>query len=61
MEGYMYQCPQSFAFWQISRRCERTSRLLHCEGSEVLSTRWELPMETSNISYRRRKSAYMDY
>lgn len=61
MEGFMYQCPEGFAYWQISRRCERTSKILDCHGSQVLRTRWQIPIETTNISYRRRKSAYLEY
>lgn len=61
MEGALYQCPNEFAFWQISRRCERTSKLLNCNGSELRQTKWQIPIEKSNISYRRRKSAYLDY
>lgn len=61
IEGTMYQCPEGFAYWNISRKCERTEKILDCEGSEVLRTRWQIPIERSNISYRRRKSAYLEH
>ncbi|KAJ8922972.1 hypothetical protein NQ315_001518 [Exocentrus adspersus] len=61
LEGYMYQCPQEFAFWKISRRCERMSRLFTCRGGDIYRTRWEIPVETDNVSYRRRKSANIDF
>lgn len=60
MEGYVYQCPQGFAYWQVSRRCERTSKLLHCRGYDIFNTRWEIPIEMENISLRRRKSATLE-
>lgn len=57
LQGYMYQCPQGFVYWQISKQCERPSRLQHCSGFDVSDTRWEIPVETLNVSLRRRKSA----
>lgn len=56
MEGFIYQCPEGFAYWPVSRRCERTSKLLDCQSSKQFRTKWRIPIETTNISYRRRKS-----
>lgn len=53
MQGFMYQCPQGYAFWSTSRRCERISKLLQCKGIDVFNTRWEIPVETTNLSFKR--------
>ncbi|XP_066153459.1 uncharacterized protein [Euwallacea fornicatus] len=55
MEGFLYQCPEGFAYWQITRQCERTAKLLHCAGYKLERSKWQIPMETTNVSYRRRK------
>lgn len=53
----MYQCPEGFAYWPNSQRCERTSRLQQCQNVQVFENRWEIPVDLINVSYRRRKSA----
>ncbi|CAG9767165.1 unnamed protein product [Ceutorhynchus assimilis] len=55
MEGFLYRCPDGFAYWQISRQCERTSKLLHCDGYTLPRSKWEIPVESVDVSYRRRK------
>ncbi|XP_066258364.1 hornerin-like isoform X3 [Euwallacea similis] len=55
MEGFLYQCPEGFAYWQITRQCERTAKLLHCAGYKMERSKWQIPIETTNVSYRRRK------
>ena len=57
MEGYVYQCPEGYAYWSISKRCERTSRLLQCRGIDVFRSRWEIPIETVNVSLKRDTSS----
>lgn len=53
----MYQCPEGFAYWSISQRCERVSRLQQCQNVDPFESRWEVPVDLINVSYRRRKSA----
>lgn len=58
IEGYMYQCPEGFAYWPISQRCERLNRLEQCQNMiKSDDSRWEIPIDLINVSYRRRKSA----
>lgn len=54
VEGYMYQCPDGFAFWPVSQRCERSGKLQGCQG-DVFERRWEVPVELINVSYRKKK------
>lgn len=56
LEGYMFQCPEGFAYWSISKRCERINKLDQCRGAVLPESRWEVPVEMINISYRKRKT-----
>ncbi|GJQ71883.1 hypothetical protein Trydic_g2996, partial [Trypoxylus dichotomus] len=53
MNAYVYQCPQGYAYWSISKRCEKKSRLLQCQDIDSYSRRWEIPVEKINVSYKR--------
>ncbi|KAI9578336.1 hypothetical protein GQX74_014207 [Glossina fuscipes] len=53
VEGQIYRCPKGFAYWTISRRCERIHKLSNCP-----TTRYEInnsiPVEWINIGSKRR-------
>lgn len=57
IEGYMYQCPEGFAYWPTSQRCERANKLEQCQNVNAFESRWEIPVDLINVSYRRRKNA----
>lgn len=53
IQAYMYQCPEGYAFWSTSRRCERNFNILQCKDMDVSNSRWEIPIETANLSFKR--------
>nr|XP_036213544.1 integumentary mucin C.1 [Bactrocera oleae] len=53
LEGQLFRCPQGFAYWTVSRRCERAQKLLNCTPAKY-ETGGDLPVEWANIGNRRR-------
>lgn len=54
MRGYVYQCPSGYAYWPVSQRCERVSRLENCASQlehEQWAKRWDVPVENYNVSF----------
>jgi hypothetical protein len=54
IEGYMYECPSGYAFWEISRRCEKMAKLPSCERGERRAFS-EAPIERRNVGTRKLK------
>ena len=54
LEGYMYECPSGYAFWEISRRCEKVAKLPSCVRG-VRKGFSEAPIERRNIGFRKLK------
>ena len=54
LEGYMYECPSGYAFWEISRRCEKVAKLPSCVRG-VRKGFSEAPIERRNIGSRKLK------
>ncbi|XP_065213766.1 uncharacterized protein LOC135840938 [Planococcus citri] len=53
LSGFLYQCPEGFAFWSISKRCEKTEKV-PCENSKKSPTSWKstlAPVESRNIGF----------
>ncbi|CAH0397875.1 unnamed protein product [Chilo suppressalis] len=52
MRGFVYQCPQGYVYWSISRRCEKREQMKYCEesSSKNWNNRWEIPIERRNIA-----------
>lgn len=54
LEGYMYECPSGYAFWEISRRCEKVAKLPSCVRG-VRKVFSEAPIERRNVGSRKLK------
>ncbi|CAG9786148.1 unnamed protein product [Diatraea saccharalis] len=52
LRGYVYQCPEGYVYWSISKRCEKRESMKYCQesSSRNWSNRWELPIERKNIA-----------
>lgn len=49
----MYQCPEGYVYWDVSRRCELISRVPKCKRGEYRSV-WgtsQVPLETQELGY----------
>jgi hypothetical protein len=55
LEGYMYECPAGYVFWEISRRCEKVAKLPPCVRGVRKGMTGEAPIETRNVGSRRLK------
>ncbi|KAL7730540.1 hypothetical protein ACLKA6_000538 [Drosophila palustris] len=53
LEGQIYRCPQGFAYWNVSRRCEPARKLTNCTPASY-SIGDSVPLEWVNLGYRRR-------
>ncbi|CAG9584672.1 unnamed protein product [Danaus chrysippus] len=52
LRGYVYKCPEGFVYWSISRRCEAIRKVRDCKLSSYnWNTRYDIPVEQSNIAY----------
>lgn len=54
LEGYMYECPPGYAFWEISRRCEKLAKLPSCARG-VRKEFPQAPIERRNVGSRKVK------
>ena len=54
LEGYMYECPSGYAFWEISRRCEKVAKLPTCVRG-VRKGFSGAPIERRNVGFRKLK------
>lgn len=53
LHGTMYQCPQGYTFWDVSRRCERSAKVPPCtRGTLRLWRPTGAPIETNEIGNR---------
>ncbi|XP_034126734.1 serine-rich adhesin for platelets isoform X2 [Drosophila guanche] len=53
IEGQIYRCPQGFAYWNVSRRCEPARKLMNCTPT-TYNVAGNVPLEWLNIGNRRR-------
>lgn len=60
MEATMYRCPTGYSYWRVSRRCERTEKLLanNCAASGRTLARYmehaaNFPVEWINLGRAR--------
>jgi len=51
--GNFHRCPQGFAYWNVSRRCEPARKLLNCTPT-TYNVGGNVPLEWLNIGHRRR-------
>ena len=54
LEGYMYECPSGYAFWEISRRCEKVAKLPNCVRG-MRKGFAAAPIERRNVGFRKLK------
>lgn len=61
MEATMYRCPAGYSYWRVSRRCERTEKLLanNCAASGRSLARYagqvdNFPVEWINLGRARK-------
>ncbi|CAH0391648.1 unnamed protein product [Bemisia tabaci] len=51
--GYLYQCPEGYSYWDVSKRCEKTTKMPSCDrGNALMKNDWRptlAPLETGNI------------
>lgn len=54
MTGAMYQCPEGYAFWDVSRRCEKSNKIPNCQrgGMKRLWRPTSAPLETNELGHR---------
>lgn len=54
--GYLYQCPAGFAYWEVSKRCERIGRIPMCKRGMAYDNRYTeaalAPTEMYNVGAR---------
>ncbi|KAL4713248.1 hypothetical protein ACJJTC_013178 [Scirpophaga incertulas] len=52
LRGFVYQCPEGYVYWTISKRCEKINQMKYCQTSKGRnwSNRWEIPMEMKNVA-----------
>nr|XP_021189541.2 LOW QUALITY PROTEIN: mucin-22 [Helicoverpa armigera] len=51
IRGFVYQCPNGYVYWSISKRCEPINRVRDCKRSNNdWSERWEIPVERRNVA-----------
>lgn len=53
LEGTVYKCPEGYAYWTVSRRCERTQKLPNCQRTRLRSMN-SLPTEWINLGKARK-------
>ncbi|CAB3224216.1 unnamed protein product [Arctia plantaginis] len=53
LRGLVYQCPESYIFWNVSKRCEPLYKVSDCKRSLVndWSSRREIPIEIQNVAW----------
>ena len=52
LEGHLYRCPSGYIYWQVSRRCEKSTKVPDCKGASTRQ-RLGIPVEWSNLGRRR--------
>lgn len=56
IRGYLYSCPTGFAFWDVSKRCERIGRIPQCKRGMAYDNRYTeaalAPTEMYNVGAR---------
>ncbi|XP_026317509.1 uncharacterized protein LOC113228424 [Hyposmocoma kahamanoa] len=51
IRGYIYQCPQGYVYWSVSRRCELKRKVRDCKHSyNNWNGRWDIPIERRNVA-----------
>nr|XP_026488378.1 uncharacterized protein LOC113395051 [Vanessa tameamea] len=51
LRGYVYQCPEGFVYWSISRKCEPLRKLRECKKpSNAWNKRNDIPVEKYNVA-----------
>lgn len=53
LEGTVYKCPEGYAYWSVSRRCERSEKLPNCQKSRLYGING-LPTEWVNLGKARK-------
>lgn len=54
VSGFVYQCPEGFGYWNVSKRCEKIEKV-PCEGGQKtkpISKPTLAPVETKNIGHK---------
>lgn len=51
--GRMYECPEGFIYWDVSKRCERQHKVPKCQReSEIDMEKPSIaPLETNAVGY----------
>lgn len=53
LEGTVYKCPEGYAYWSVSRRCERKEKLPNCQKSRLNNING-IPTEWINLGKARK-------
>lgn len=53
LRGLVYQCPENYIFWNVSKRCEPLYKISDCKRSLVndWSGRSNIPIEIKNVAW----------
>lgn len=53
LEGTVYKCPGGYAYWSVSRRCERAEKLPNCQKTRLRNI-GGIPTEWINLGKARK-------
>ncbi|XKL60945.1 hypothetical protein PGB90_008002 [Kerria lacca] len=54
ISGFIYQCPEGFSYWNVSKRCEKSEKV-PCDGEKKSTAIWKsalAPVEMKNIGQK---------
>ena len=55
LEGFLYECPAGYAFWEISKRCEKIAKVPACSRGQKTVAAGSAPIENRNVGSRKIK------
>ncbi|XP_072931971.1 uncharacterized protein [Epargyreus clarus] len=54
LRGFVYQCPEGYVYWSISRKCEPITAMTDCKRSYIIwNSRYEIPVERKNVARKK--------